>query len=132
MATYRFIGDVALVHIDGRDISLTEFGQTVDLADDQAKLEVSQRVPLLSEAEWKKIGITDAELDSYPTNIEQRLAPAAFLIKKQKALDLFVAKVIALFQPVPVVAPVAPAPTPAPVEQVAPESTQDPKPQESK
>jgi hypothetical protein len=79
MATYRFIGDVALFHTLGKDLHLTQFGQSVELSASQAEIGLSQRVPFLTEAEYQKL-------------------PTAEPARHAKAAELFVNKLVEFYQ----------------------------------
>lgn len=104
MALYRFIGDKTLLHLAGKDIELIRFGQKVELSDADMAI-VGPRVPLLTQDEFASCNFTDAELAAYPTANDAAAAPASFLAKKQKALDIFLTKFTEAYAPKPVQPP---------------------------
>ena|SRR5579875_3264565 len=92
---YRFIGDVARLRIDGQHIDLTYFGQEVDMTEDQARGGLGSPVVAIPDSEFQALGFTPDELEKYSTSVDQRSAPATFLAKKQRALELFTRELLA-------------------------------------
>lgn len=102
MATFRFIGSTAHLHVQGKIVDLTYFGQKVELSEDDYALFFANRVALLPQSEFAAFGITESELDQFATAAEMASAPASFL----KKVDAARAKFSALMS-----VPAAPAPT---------------------
>lgn len=111
MPTYRFVGTTATLHRNGKSIDLNYFGQTVELAIDEAKHEALNRIALLPQADFNSCGFTSDELGRYATAAEIRSAPATFLKKVEDARNKFVANLFAPAAPV-VVEPAAVKPAP--------------------
>jgi hypothetical protein len=113
---YRFIGSESLLHRGGVDMALTEYGQKIELTDEEAVINFSNRIPMLPDEELKKTGMTDKEIEAF---VKDGTTTAAFLDKRQKAMDAFVQKMMALYTPPP--PPDEPAPT-APPESLISDS----------
>lgn len=120
LALYRFIGDKTLLHLAGKDIELIRFGQKVELSDADMAI-VGPRVPLLTQDEFASCNFTDAELAAYPTANDAAAAPATFLAKKNKALEIFLTRLTQAYGP----KPVQPTPAPAPAVAAPDADTQD-------
>lgn len=79
--TYRFLGTMSTIG----DIGLNEYGQKVELEPEHAFV-VMQRVALLEDSEFKKIGMSEQELLDYKYVGSHEEATDEFKAKKQAAL----------------------------------------------
>lgn len=84
MGVYHFVGSYC--EIDGGRVKLERFGQRIELTDDIAKTVIMGGGAILPEAEFKRLGFTDAELKDYQFPGPQENAPEGFRAKKKAAL----------------------------------------------
>lgn len=109
MATYRFCGDTGILHLSTGDIACSQFGEKVELSDEQSAALIAERAPIFSDSEFQKFGFNASELDENPSASSHHLAPADFQAKKSAVVDALVKRIIAQ-QAAKSVVPVAPAP----------------------
>ncbi len=84
MASFRHVGSESAI-LDTPH-SFTRFGQKAEMDEQFAHERIADGLPLLPEAKWAEIGITDKELTDYPMAQQHSGAPAVFQEKKRKAL----------------------------------------------
>lgn len=87
-APYRFLGDSASLTVNDDQRSLTRFGESVELNEDQIERAFSTNLPVIPEEAFHSVGFTNDELSKYPTAFAQASAPASFLEKKRAALQI--------------------------------------------
>jgi hypothetical protein len=88
---YCFIGSEANLRFpDGHSICLDEYGQRVDLTEEEREL--FPRAPLLTEDNFAKCGFEPFELTAYPSSDAAVNAPSSYWIKRLKAATLLAAE----------------------------------------
>jgi hypothetical protein len=81
---YCFIGSEAhLLFPDGHSICLDEYGQKIELTDDERLL--FERVPLLTDASFETCQFEPSELKAYPSPDAAANAPSSYWVKRLKA-----------------------------------------------
>lgn len=111
MATYRFIGLDSQVTLDGKLVELNQYGQALELTDEQAAVFEKDNLPIVPDDEFKKV-FSDAEIKAGDFRPDKRFT----------AMQKFVERIIALHarKQAPAPAPAAPAEKPdAPAEKPA-------------
>jgi len=86
MALYRFVGTFAEFPLTG--IRLTEYGQQIELTDEQARSAALSRCAIVPEEEFHSAGHTEDELKKFNLTALHPGAPAEFLAKREKAWEL--------------------------------------------
>ena len=85
MALYRFVGTTESGLMGSKPMKFVIFGQKAEIDSTVAEEQIADRFPLLSEAEWAKTGITDAELSDQAAKIVTSRATPAFMAKVEGA-----------------------------------------------
>lgn len=125
---FYFVGSHTIVHhldaqghVSGALVTLDRFGMQCEGTEAEASEWMRGGCALLTEAEFKGIGFTDAELKTFDTPGKQLAAPNTFKAKQQKAWAIYGEKWQALHGMKPAEA-VKPVESPKPPDAKAPEA----------